>query len=482
MKPLYRNLHFSLLGLLCCLAAGSLQANEADTVLVGYPEYDEEAVIARLEQLENDIVPPQYNDIVKSYIKTYTERRRESSQRILGRSVMYFPMFEKYLKEHNLPTDLKYLSVVESALNPVAISHAGAVGLWQFMPATARWLGLHIDSSLDERCDPHKSTDTALKYLTSLYKRFGDWELAIAAYNGGGGRVSRAMKRARSKDFWTIRRYLPRETSNYVPAFIAAYYLMHHYEDHNLVPEYPDLDLQLTKTIKVYERYTFVEIAQITELPLETIEALNPAYRKHFIPESTKGNYLTLPSRVMTAVEDYLHTKHPDPDHRRPLLTNPVYVSRPAGIDNSNYVKTIYRVRAGDSLEKLAHDLGITVQQIKAWNRISSNSLAPGQELVLFHPREFKRFLILKKVDELAPIVTLVPKNVRADAPIWIREHRSFVTKGGYLYYRAVRPESVFELSNRLPDIQVRDLIQLNGFKSPLQLIKPDSYVRIRKL
>jgi len=479
MKPLLRPILFFLLG---CLATGALHAREVDTTFVGYPEYDEKAVIARLERLENDIVPPQYNDIVKSYIKTYTERRREAAQRILGRSVMYFPMFEKYLKEHNLPTDLKYLSVVESALDPVAVSRAGAVGLWQFMPATARWLGLDINNSVDERCDPHKSTDTALKYLNSLHKRFGNWELAIAAYNGGGGRVSRAMKRARSKDFWAIRRYLPRETSNYVPAFIAAYYLMHYFEEHKLAPEYPDLDLQLTKTIQVFDRYTFVEIAQITELPLETIEALNPAYRKHFLPESTKGNYLTLPSRVMTAFEDYIHTQHPDPNQPRPTLTTPVYVSRPAGVSNNNYVETLYTVRENDTMEQLARELNITVQQIKAWNRLSSNRLQPGQQLVLFHPREFKRFLLLEPVKELAPIVTLMPRKVDANATVWTREHRSFITKGGYLYYLAPSSESVFELADRLPDIRLRDLMQLNGFKSPLQLIQPASYVRLRKL
>ena len=483
MKKRLRLKYRSLLFHLALLASitPSIAAPETDG-MPGYPEYDEEAVIARINQLKNDVVPPKYNEVVRSYIITYTERRRERAQQILGRSVMYFPLFEDYLKKNNLPADLKYLPVVESALEPTATSRVGALGLWQFMPGTARWLGMEITEQFDERCDPNQSTVKALEYLGSLYNRFGDWELAIAAYNGGGGRVSRAMKRARSKDFWTIRRYLPRETSNYVPAFIAAYYLFHHYEDHDLIPEYPELDLQLTKTVKIYSQYSFFDIARITGLPLDIIESLNPAFRQNVIPENADGHYLTLPSRVMTAFEDYLKSTRPDPDADGPVVSAPVYVSRPAGRRNSDYIKSIHSVRAGDTIEKLAREANCTVHQIRAWNNLKSDDLHAGQQLTLYYPKEFKRFRSGRNLEDMIPFSTLLPAYVDQVAPIWVAEQKSFVTKGGYLYYRLKRAESVFELSDRLPGINTRDLMQLNGFKSPVQLIKPNAYVRIRKL
>ena len=175
-----------------------------------------------------------------------------------------------------MPLDLKFLSVVESALNPMAVSRSGAVGLWQFMPATGREYGLKISRYVDERKDPVKSTLAAIKYLKKQYNRYGNWELALAAYNGGPGRVNRAIKRGRSKNFWRIRKYLPRETRNYVPAYIAATYIANFYHMHDLVPIYPDLELQLTESVKVYETLNFSEIEAITGTPEYIIEILNP--------------------------------------------------------------------------------------------------------------------------------------------------------------------------------------------------------------
>lgn len=447
-----------------------------------YPPYEEKVVKDRIEKLENEVVPPKYNSVVKSYILTYTERKRESAQRIVGRSVMYFPMFEQYLRQHKLPLDLKYLPIVESALNPKAVSRVGATGLWQFMPGTARWIGLEISSQVDERIDPNASTNAALVYLAQLYDRFGDWELAIAAYNGGGGRVSRAIKRARSKDFWQIRRFLPRETRNYVPAFIAAYYLMHHYEDHNLNPEYPDLDLQLTKSTKVYDSYTFYQIAQITGLPLDIIQELNPAYSNNRIPQRDRGAYLTLPARVMPAFRDFIDAHRPDPQGQGPLMSAPVFVTRPAGDRNADYIKSVYTIRSGETMGMVAQQFGCTIHQIRAWNKLKSARVTPGQRLIMYHPKEYRRFRATEAVAELTPLATLSLNSVDQQSSIWVREHKNFVTKGGHLYYRLRRPERVFELAGRLPDISVRDLLQLNGYKNPMELVKKDTYVRIKKL
>jgi membrane-bound lytic murein transglycosylase D len=465
-------------GLLSTPAPGS----DVDSAGNDFPSYDEEVVISRIKNLKNDVVPPKYNAVVKSYILTYTERKREAAQRILGRSVMYFPLFEEYLLRHKLPLDLKYLPVVESALDPKAVSRVGATGLWQFMPSTARWFGLEINHQIDERSDPNESTDAALNYLTQLYERFDDWELAIAAYNGGGGRVSRAVKRARSKDFWKVRRYLPRETRNYVPAFIAAYYLLHHYEDHALTPEYPDLDLQLTESTKVHDEFTFYEIAQITGLPLDILEALNPGYAQNRIPASHGGHYLILPRRVMPAFKDFVHSQHPDPNSPRPLLSTPVFVTRPAKERNAEYERSEYVVREGDSMEALAQEFNCTTHQIKAWNNLTTTALRPGQKLVLFQPKNFRRFNPAGELETLTPVASLPPKSISLSSSIWVREHHNFVTKGGFLYYRLPRRERVFELSQRFPEIGILQLMRLNGFKNTLEAREADSYVRIRKL
>ncbi len=480
MEPYYLRLQIiaflSIFLLTGITASGNSPEND------NYPPYEEKVVKERIKKLENTVVPPQYNSVVKSYILTYTERRREAAQRIIGRSVMYFPMFEQYLRQHKLPLDLKYLPIVESALNPKAVSRVGAVGLWQFMPGTARWIGLEVSEQVDERVDPNASTNAALVYLAQLYDRFGDWELAIAAYNGGGGRVSRAIKRARSKNFWKIRRFLPRETRNYVPAFIAAYYLMHHYEDHNILPEYPDLDLQLTKSTKVYNSYTFYQIAQITGLPLDVIRELNPAYVDNQVPQLDKGAYLTLPTRVMPAFQDFVDAHRPDPQGQGPLMSAPVFVTRPAGERNADYIRSVYTIRAGETMGMIAQRFGCTIHQIRTWNKLKTARVAPGQQLIVYHPREYRRFRLTEEVEALAPLVTLSLSRVDLQSPIWVREQKNFVTKGGHLYYHLKQPERVFELAGRLPDIGIRDLLQLNGYKNPMEEMKKDTYVRIKKL
>ncbi len=457
-------------------------ANAIETNPTDEYDYDEAAVVERLMKLENDIVKPRYTPAVKSYILTYFYRKPEKAQMIIGRSALFFPMFEEYLRKAGLPQDLKYLSVVESALIPTAVSRAGAVGLWQFMPTTARWLGLEIDSYVDERRDPHKSTKAAIEFLNHLYERFGDWELAIAAYNSGGGRVSRAIKRARSKDFWKIQPYLPRETRNYVPAFIAAYYLMQQYEHHKVVPTYPDLDMQLTKTITVYGKYTFDEIAGVTNLPVELIQELNPAYLQGLIPENTRGHYLTLPNRVIPAFEDYVRTLSPDQDNNRRISVTPIYAFRPGSSASADYVRSLYTVQPGESLASLAREIGCTVNQIRAWNKLSTPNIRSGQQLILFHAPNNPRFGRSAKLESMAPLATLMPPAVIPTSPIWVLEQKRFITKGGYIYYLLHDDERVFDVAQKFPEVSVKDLMYLNGFKKTNQLLKKDSYVRIKKL
>ncbi|MEL6926733.1 MAG: transglycosylase SLT domain-containing protein, partial [Bacteroidota bacterium] len=293
--------------------------------------------------------------------------------------------FEKYISEFGLPMDMKYLSVVESALNPNAVSRSRAVGLWQFMSPTAKDYNMKINRLIDERRDPHKSTKAAMEHLTRLYKRFGNWELALAAYNGGAGRVSSAIRRARSKNFWRVARYLPRETRNYVPAFIAASYLMHYYHHHNLVPMYPNLDRQTAETVRIYDRITFQRISELTGAPMDIIEEMNPAYLQKFIPSSARGNYLTLPQNAMAYFRNYMRL--PDSGSAIELVSTPIPAPPQITKAASNYIKTYYTVQRGEDIVSVAKLFGCTPRDIQDWNRLGAPYIGPGQLLILYQPK-----------------------------------------------------------------------------------------------
>lgn len=385
-----------------------LQANDN-------PVYDEALVVERLKSIDNPLVENRYNSVVKGYLKGYLIWKREKTERILGRTVLYFPLIEDYLQQRGMPEKLKYLPVVESALYPHAVSPVGACGLWQFMPETGREYGLLINEFVDERKDPNKATEAALDYLTRQYEKFGDWALALAAYNGGSGRVSRAIKRGRSKNFWRIRRYMPRETRNYIPAYIAATYLMEYYKEHEVIPEYPPLDYQITETIKVYHQFTFHRIAQITGLPLELIEDLNPAYKRGVIPENQQGNFLILPKRVMPAFKDYLAAERPDHLADHYFDGSPVVVQKHLESWKEKYIRQTYVVKKGETLKKIAKNLKCTVHQIIAWNGLQSTDLKEGQKLTIYQPKEFKRFKPLEKMEGLpvAPSIALQGRQLQ---------------------------------------------------------------------
>ncbi len=255
-------------------------------------------------------VDMRYTPVVKKQIQMYTERYRKGSERLLGRVSVYFPIFENELRSRQLPDELKYLSVIESSLNTNARSYIGATGLWQFMKGTGKMYGLTINSTIDERRDPFRSTAAALDYLSDLYDQFGDWTLALAAYNCGPGNVRKAIRRSGGlKDYWSIRKFLPKETQKYIPKFIAATYLMNYYHDHDLIPELPEDYLRITATAEVDEKITFKNLSAETGIDLDIIKALNPAYRKSYIPDTKKSCTLTLPEASMFR---YLQAKEGD--------------------------------------------------------------------------------------------------------------------------------------------------------------------------
>ena len=249
--------------------------------------------IKRLSMMPT-IMEMTYNDVVSRYINMYCDRNRQISY-MMALSQHYFPIFETIFEQYNLPTELKYLSIVESALNPRATSRMGAAGLWQFMPTTGKLYNLEINSLYDERRDPIKSTHAAAQHFNDLYSIFQDWNLVIAAYNCGTGNVNKAIRRAGGKkDYWEIYPFLPTETRNYVPAFIAVNYMMHYADAYNICPAIVDMPL-VTDTIHITQRVHLLQVAEVLDIPIEQVRQLNPSYKRDIIPHSEKAQFLRLP-------------------------------------------------------------------------------------------------------------------------------------------------------------------------------------------
>lgn len=335
----------------------------------------------RLSSL-NSCLELRITPVVKSYINTYITRQTEKSRNMLGKQLTYFPLYEAKMQEYGVPQDLKFLSVVESALNPKAVSHVGATGLWQFMPSTGGEYGLRTSSAVEDRSNPVKSTDAAARHLRDLYKRFDDWALALAAYNSGSGRVNGAIKRAGSRNFWKIMPYLPKETRNYVPAFIAATYVCNYFQLHGLEPVIPDLDQQLTDYINVYEGLSFRDISDATGISLQIIKDLNPGFKRDYVPPTNEGHYVIVPARVMPAFVRYLNSVSSARKYKLESIEK--YTSADDG--DGRYWISRAKSQEVEHVDQFAGRLGISGVQLKSWNNLSSNYVQPGQMLKLYRP------------------------------------------------------------------------------------------------
>ncbi len=346
---------------------------------------EDEILKERVSKLES-CVKPKFNSVLKGYIRTYTVNKRSKSELILGRVLLYFPLFEKALADRNLPTELKYLSITESALNPLATSRSNAAGLWQFMAPTAKEYGLQIDYWVDERRDPIRATDAALTYLEKLHSMYGDWALALAAYNGGPGRVNRAIKRSRTKNFWKLRRFLPKETQNYVTAYLGACYLMQYHKEHQLKPVLPELDLQIIGSAKVYKRLDLQELSKVTQVPLWKLQYLNPSYQQNIIPQRTDGNYITVPKRVLNLLMDYVN----NPQGIIPQDVSIQDLPEPkGGSDMNNFELKKHIVSDRETIRSISTKYKISHHHLMAWNDLIRNQyLESGKELKIFHPKD----------------------------------------------------------------------------------------------
>jgi len=342
-------------------------------------EVNDSIYIQRLSKLPNIIELP-YNETVRKCIELYTDRRRELVEYMLGLEVFYFPMIEETLDKYGLPLELKYLTIVESALNPTALSRAGASGLWQFIISTGKNYGLEINSLVDERRDPIKSTDAACRHLKDLYGIYGDWNLVIAAYNCGAGNVNKAIKRAGGKtDYWAIYPYLPRETRSYVPLFIAANYIMNYYACHQLYPVQTTLPLA-TDTIMVNQMIHLDQIANVLQIDKEMLKALNPQYKQDIIPGNYQSQILRLPAiQIPAFIEKENEIAAYKTDE---FFTNRTTVQQSVAVNRLE--KTTHRVRSGETVLSIANKYGVTASSIRRWNGLKSNRVVVGKVLILY--------------------------------------------------------------------------------------------------
>lgn len=335
----------------------------------------------RLSCIEKKI-PLVYNDKIHAFINYFTIKDREYTRMMMRRKNLYFPLFEKSLAKYGMPDELKYLSIIESALNPRAVSRVRAVGLWQFMSATGKYYGLNNDWYIDERMDPEKSTDAACRYLKDLYRMFNDWELALAAYNTGPGNVRRAIRKSGyKKTFWDIYNFLPRETRSYVPQFVAIIYTMNYLGEHNFIDEGEEM-LVRSDTLKVNKFLNFETLANLTGTCVEDLQKLNPSIQRNAVPETGKSHLIYIPREAKVILDL----------NRVAILDSASKVGKKEiellakNTEGTTYGRDriVYKVRSGDVLGSIALRHNVKVADLKKWNNLKGNTIRSGQRLTIW--------------------------------------------------------------------------------------------------
>lgn len=366
-------------------------------------EMSTEVLIKRLKKLD-DKSPfnIEYNASLENVIKSFLKNRKTSFERLMAISEYYFPMFEEHLAKYDVPLEIKYLAIVESALNPRAKSRVGASGLWQFMYPTGKQFNLEVNSYVDERFDPLKATEAACQYLSSLYKIFGDWSLVLASYNAGPGNVSKAIRRSGgSQNYWNIRRNLPRETANYVPAFLATMYIYEYKKELGIVPKKAQVTYFETDTIKVKREMSFKQVSELFDIPQEQVEFLNPIYKLNIIPyNEDKPHYLRLPKDKIglfvsneEAVYAYIdYVKNGGEKAENEVVaenSSPEETKVVVYEETKTKSKLAYHsVRRGESLGLIAQKYGVTVTELKRWNNLKSSTITAGKKLKVYSTKE----------------------------------------------------------------------------------------------
>ena len=398
----------------------------------------------------------EYNPSLEKIIKHYLKNRQQTMANLMGKAKYYFPMFEEYLDKYDIPLEIKYLAIVESALKPNAKSRVGAKGLWQFMYSTGSMYNLKVSSYVDERSDPIKSTEAACKYLSKLYSIFNDWDLALAAYNSGPGNVNKAIRRSGGKkNYWNIRHYLPRETAGYLPAFYATYYIFEYADEHQLYAKNELLNTFETDTIVIKRQLTFEQINKVLDTDDELLQFLNPQYKLKIIPVIKDKDYtLTIPKYLVgkfVSNEDniYAFAEADDAKREKPL---------PKYFESNDRIR--YRVRNGDYLGKIANRYGVSVSSIKRWNGLKSNNLRVGQRLTIY-PRK--------------PVASTSPKSTKKTPT---KSTKNPIPKGKYTTYVVKKGDSLWLISQKYPKVSVTQIKEWNNIWSS-KYLKPGTELKI---
>ncbi|OFY58475.1 MAG: hypothetical protein A2Y87_04870 [Bacteroidetes bacterium RBG_13_46_8] len=450
------------------------------------PDFPDSVFISRLAAIPS-VVELSYNSLVRRYIEVYANQRRSQVEVMLGLSQYYFPVFDDILDYYGLPVELRYLSIIESALNPRAYSRARAVGLWQFMYSTGRLYGLTINSLVDERRDPVKSTHAAARFMKSLYRVYNDWTLVIAAYNCGPGNVNRAIKRSGGKrNYWDIYYYLPRETRGYIPAYIAATYVMNYYREHNLKP-YPIQLPVANDTIMVTQNLHLGQVSEVLGIPLQLLRDMNPQYRTDLIPARDKPYSLRLPLdqtfRFIEKENTVYHYKdsiflNPEKITTSPTTTVSKYRDEPPP---ENYARLMYTVKSGDNLGFIAEWYHVRLSDLKYWNNLRNNTIRAGQKLTIYVPKnKVAKYENLNKMSfaEKQNTIGKAASGVSATAKTGQLPAQKNAYDDNYVYYTVKQGDTLWEIARDYPGVSEGDIMKLNnlGYSDK---IKPGQKLKI---
>ncbi|OCB75441.1 LysM peptidoglycan-binding domain-containing protein [Flavobacterium crassostreae] len=387
----------------------------------------------------------EYHPSLENIIKAYLKYRKKSFGKLMGLSQYYFPIFEAAFAKENVPLEIKYLAIVESALNPKAVSRMGATGLWQFMYQTGKQYDLHIDSYIDERSDPLKATAAAAKYMSRMHGIFGDWELVLASYNSGPGNVSKAIRRSGGKqNYWNIRKKLPKETQGYVPAFLATMYLYEYHKEHGIVPEEAIIPHFATDTVRIRQQLSFQQISNLLDVSVPQLQALNPSYKLEVIPVYEQDDhYLRLPkSKIAVFVSNeekiYAYANHQEKLKEQPR--SQVAKATPT-IDRQsrNLAARYHTIRSGDNLGAIARKYHVSVANLKKWNALRTNTITAGRKL---------------RVSQRASVAA----------------NKSYSVKKG---------DSLYSIAKKYSGVSIVDLKKWNGIRG--EAIKPGMKLRIKR-
>jgi membrane-bound lytic murein transglycosylase D len=463
---------------LAAVHCDSVVLSGIDSMLI--PEFPDSVVIARLAEL-NSMIDLAYNDRVKAFMKVYTHKERDRVEVMLGLADYYFPLFEQILIDEGLPIELKYLPVIESALNPRAVSRVGATGLWQFMYSTGKMYKLEINSYVDERRDPIKASYAAAAFLKDLHEMFGDWTLAIAAYNCGPGNVRKAIRRTGGKtNFWDIYYRLPRETRGYVPAFIAATYTMNYYNEHNLIPKPIELNLAVD-TIMISEELHLKQVAEVLQVPVQMLRDMNPQYKTDIIPARTKKYALKVPADLsgdFIAMQDSIFAYHDEiyfnPDKKLKSPTTHAYYGAPP----KNSSKLIYKVKTGDNLGYIASWYGVGVSEVRHWNNIYRNLIKVGQRITIYVPANKKEYYDTVSKLSFAEKQARIGKKVKVKSTV--SSTKSNADGSAYHYYTVRSGDNLWTIAQKYDGVTHTDLKRLNNISDHRNLVVGQK-LRIKK-